>query len=74
MTTRTISLSEDIPLRLKQRAASRGISHRKAALDILARLEKRDCQTPPSRDRRLQDGILQPGGPRPTTMSTMSTP
>jgi DNA-binding Xre family transcriptional regulator len=82
MTTLTIRLPEDTTLRLKQLAASRGISlnklmeelgtaalavhdtetrfrlmantgDRKAALDILARLDERDRQTTPSKDRRL---------------------
>jgi DNA-binding Xre family transcriptional regulator len=82
LTTLTIRLPEDTPLRLKQLAASRGISlnklmeelgtaalavhdtetrfrllanggDRKAALDILARLDERDRQTNPSDDRRL---------------------
>jgi hypothetical protein len=77
MTTLTIRLPEDTTLRLKQLAASRGISlnklmeelgtaalavhdtetrfrlmanagDRKAALDILARLDERDRQTAPS--------------------------
>jgi DNA-binding Xre family transcriptional regulator len=76
MTTLTIRLPEDTTLRLKQLAASRGISlnklmeelgtaalavhdtetrfrlmankgDRKAALDVLARLDERDCQTTP---------------------------
>ncbi len=77
MTTLTIHLPEDTTLRLKQLAASRGMSlnklmeelgtaalavhdtetrfrlmaqagDRQAALDILARLDERDCQTTPS--------------------------
>lgn len=77
MTTLTIRLPEDTTLRLKQLAASRGISlnklmeelgtaalavhdaetrfrlmatagDRKAALDILARLDERDRQTTPA--------------------------
>ncbi len=77
MTTLTIRLPEDTTLRLKQLAASRGISlnklmeelgtaalavhdtetrfrlmanvgDRKAALDILAQLDERECQTTPS--------------------------
>jgi len=77
MTTLTIRLPEDTTIRLKQLAASRGISlnklmeelgtaalavhdtenrfrlmaqagDRKAALDILARLDERDSQTTPS--------------------------